>query len=206
MKLFFTRHGESEANILHEFSNRGFKHPLTEKGKHQARDLVQKLAPIGIDQIFSSPLMRAVQTSEIVAEAFQLSLKTTDALREYDTGVLEGTSDAAGWKIDEGVIHTWVGGKWATRIEGGESLFDMRLRFVPFIEKLGREHGESSENILLVSHGGLYRHMLPLVLLNIDPDYALNHPIRNTAIIVGEYTSKGLVCVEWCGEKFEGGS
>jgi broad specificity phosphatase PhoE len=201
MKLIFTRHGESEANILREFSNRGFKHPLTEKGKQQARDLAQKLAPLGIDQIFSSPLMRAVQTSEIVAEAFQVSLEKTDALREYDCGVLEGTSDAAGWKIYDDVMREWVSGKWHSRIEGGESLFDMRLRFVPFVERLAREHGESSQNILLVSHGGLYRHMLPLVLLNIDPDFALNHPIRNTAIIVAEPGTKGLMCVEWCGEK-----
>jgi broad specificity phosphatase PhoE len=199
MKLVFVRHGESEANLLNEFSNRGFKHPLTEKGRQQARELAQKLAPMGVDRIFSSPLMRAVQTSEILADAFRISFETTDALREYDCGILEGTSDAAGWKIYDDVMRDWVNGKWNSRIEGGDSFFDMRLRFVPFVERLVGEHGEASENIVLVSHGGLFRHMLPLVLVNIDPDFALNHPIRNTAFIVAEPGSKGLTCVEWCG-------
>ena len=39
MKLYFTRHGESKANLLHEISNRGFKHGLTERGFHQAEQL-----------------------------------------------------------------------------------------------------------------------------------------------------------------------
>jgi broad specificity phosphatase PhoE len=36
MKLYVTRHGESEANILHIISNRDLPHPLTKKGSLQA--------------------------------------------------------------------------------------------------------------------------------------------------------------------------
>ena len=43
MRLYFARHGESEANILKEFSNRPGKHGLTDKGKRQA----------GVDHSFS---------------------------------------------------------------------------------------------------------------------------------------------------------
>ena len=32
MKLYFVRHGESEANVLGVISNRGFQHPLTDTG------------------------------------------------------------------------------------------------------------------------------------------------------------------------------
>jgi broad specificity phosphatase PhoE len=33
MRLYFVRHGESKANLLEIFSNRGLKHGLTERGR-----------------------------------------------------------------------------------------------------------------------------------------------------------------------------
>jgi broad specificity phosphatase PhoE len=51
MKLYFVRHGQSEANISRVISNRGWVHPLTEKGLQQAHDLAARLAearPIGL--------------------------------------------------------------------------------------------------------------------------------------------------------------
>src|SRR6266851_1245061 len=61
MKVYFVRHGESEANLLHEFSNRGFKHGLTQQGQQQATTLAQSLKNASVTKVFSSPLMRAVQ-------------------------------------------------------------------------------------------------------------------------------------------------
>lgn len=86
MKFYFVRHGESEANILHEMSNRGWKHGLTEKGREQAAALAHNLLPIKARKIFPSPLMRAVQTAEILAEALGLEMEVTDALCEFDCG------------------------------------------------------------------------------------------------------------------------
>src|SRR5215510_3422657 len=93
MKIYFARHGESEANLLHEFSNRGVKHGLTQKGRAQAAELAVELAAKPILRIYSSPLLRATQTAGILAEALGLEVEVTDALREYDCGVLEGRAD-----------------------------------------------------------------------------------------------------------------
>jgi broad specificity phosphatase PhoE len=68
MKIYFAHHGESEANLLHEHSNRGFKHPLTAKGRTQAMALAEALEGIRIERIYSSPLMRAVQKADVFAE------------------------------------------------------------------------------------------------------------------------------------------
>lgn len=92
MKLYFVRHGESEANLLREFSNRGLKHGLTDKGRTQAAELAQKLKETPVTKIFSSPLLRAVQTTEILAASLSKPYQLTGALREYDCGVLEGKS------------------------------------------------------------------------------------------------------------------
>ncbi|MEJ5311226.1 MAG: histidine phosphatase family protein [Anaerolineae bacterium] len=88
MKIYFTRHGESEANLLWEHSNRGFKHPLTEKGRVQANALARKLDGIVVTWLFASPIMRAVQTAEILSDALGVPYEITDALREYDCNLL----------------------------------------------------------------------------------------------------------------------
>ena len=81
MKLYFVRHGESVANILHEFSNSGLKHPLTEKGVEQAYVLAQSLSGLQVEQIYSSPVLRAVQTSQILAESLHTPVQITEKCR-----------------------------------------------------------------------------------------------------------------------------
>ena len=97
MKLYFVRHGESTANLLWEFSNSGLKHPLTEKGVEQARAVARSLCGVGVEHIYSSPILRAVQTAQILAEGLRAPLAITEALREWSVGIYEGTADPVGW-------------------------------------------------------------------------------------------------------------
>jgi broad specificity phosphatase PhoE len=198
MKIYFTRHGESEANLLREFSNRGSKHGLTAKGREQATLLAQKLKPLSVSKLYASPLLRAVQTAEILAETLACPYEITDSLREYDCGVLEGHSDAAGWDIYEIVLQDWLAhGYYNRRIEGGESFLDMQARFVPFIENLLQEHRQTEAHLVLVGHGGLYRCMLPLVLTNIDFNFTLQHSLGHTGYVLAESRAEGLYCLQW---------
>ena len=98
MKLYFVRHGQSEANLLKQFSNRGFKHGLTALGREQVHQLAHRLKHESLSYIYSSPLMRAVQTAEVLSSELNLQYEVTDALREYDCGTLEGRLDAESWK------------------------------------------------------------------------------------------------------------
>jgi broad specificity phosphatase PhoE len=200
VKILLARHGESEANRLNEFSNRGFKHGLTDKGEAQALALAQKLEELSVSRIFSSPLMRAVQTAEILARVLDAPYEIVDALREYDCGVLEGESDAASWAEYQQVLEEWIiRCCWESRIEGGESFIEIKERFVPFIERLVEAFGNSCQGIVLVGHGGLYRCMLPLVLENISYGFAMQHPLDNTGYVEAEMRGSELVCAEWSG-------
>jgi broad specificity phosphatase PhoE len=198
MKLYFVRHGESEANILHEVSNRGLKHGLTERGRQEAVTLAGKLKGVPATRIYSSPLLRAVQTSQILSRALTVPLEITDALREYDCGVIEGKSDAVSWEMHSAVAHDWLEGRWESRVAGGESYLDIQARFVPFIEQLVGRYRRSRADLVLVGHGGLYRHMLPLVLTNVDAGFAFEHLIGHTEVIVAESRLEGLFCLSWC--------
>ncbi|MBN1285714.1 MAG: histidine phosphatase family protein [Anaerolineae bacterium] len=200
MKLYFARHGESEANLLHEFSNRGRKHGLTGKGRRQAEALARRLAGTAISHLYTSPLLRAEQTAAHLSEQCGVPYTVTDALREYDCGVLEGRSDEESWVLYNKVLTDWIYHRdWKSRIEGGESFLDIKARFVPFIERLVQTPPPGACDIVLVGHGGTYRCMLPLILTNIDFDFALSHPIDHTAYVLAEPRAGGLYCVDWCG-------
>jgi 2,3-bisphosphoglycerate-dependent phosphoglycerate mutase len=202
MRITFTRHGESQANVLRQISNRGLVHPLTRTGREQAAALADKLQDRAITCIFTSPLLRAIETSIIVASRLGVEYEVTDALREFDCGIAEGRADEAAWQIwhevfDAWTIHRW----WERRIEGGESLYDVRDRFVPFVEGLVTQYGDTDTNLLCVAHGGVLWMMLPLVLPNVDTDLMSKHGFGYTTSIVTKLQPNGLRCVEWDGVK-----
>ena len=195
MKLYFVRHGESEANLLREFSNRGFRHGLTERGFQQAEQLGQNLDPIPFKTIYSSPLKRAVQTAEILQQHLNCPLEITDALREFDTGILEGKSDPKSWSIHAWVFNQWFAGNWEAHIPGGESRLDIQARFMPLIDKLRRNLSE--ENILLVGHGGTFQCMFPMIFTNVNDVSIREFPFHHTMPIVAEARANWLFCSQW---------
>ena len=201
MRLYFVRHGESEANLLREFSNRGLKHGLTPKGRQQSEALAQALRGASVVAIYSSPLLRAIETSRILSGALGVPYEVTGALREYDVGILEGKSDPASWAVFFDVQRDWLEhGFWERRIEGGESLIDLRDRFVPFVEMLAQRYRDQNGAVVLVGHGGLYRCALPLVMRNVDLKFSAERAIDNTGYVLAEWQPDGWRCVEWCGE------
>lgn len=196
MNLYYVRHGESEANILEVISNRGCKHGLTEVGRRQAATLGARLQGTGATRIWTSPLLRAVETAEILSEALGVETEVTDALREFDCGIAESRADAEAWQLHRQVMDAWLQrGDLEARIPGGESFADMRDRFVPFVGRL--REGDNSGSQILVGHGGLYLCMLPLILSNISAAPEGGFP--NTAYVLAKSVPEGLVCLEWCG-------
>jgi broad specificity phosphatase PhoE len=201
MRIYFVRHGESQANLLHVISNRGLRHGLTLNGREQVRRLSRRLQAIPFTRIYSSPLLRAVETSIIVADQLGLEYEVTEALREFDCGVMEGRSDEEAWNAWRELFDAWtLHQEWEQHIEDGENFIDIRRRFVPFIESLSELYGHTSSNLLCVGHGGLYWLMLPLVLQNIEVIQVRHFNMDNTVCIVAELRPAGLICVEWHGQ------
>jgi len=200
VRLYFIRHGESEANTAGVFSNRPPGHALTAAGRDQAQTLAGRLQNEGLTGVYSSPLLRATQTAAILAETLKLSVEVTDALREYDMGIYEGTGDPAGWEANRRLFIAWTLQKqWDLCIEGGESFEDVRQRLAPFIESLVAAHRGDDARLALVGHGGLYLAQLPLLLANVPYRWALEHPLGNADVIVAEPRADGLYCQSWCG-------
>jgi probable phosphoglycerate mutase len=95
--LYFVRHGESQANVDQVFAGIKRPAPLTRIGRQQARLAGQGILDmkIGIDQIVSSPLARARETAEIIADSLGLDpagISFDARLIQYDVGALTGES------------------------------------------------------------------------------------------------------------------
>jgi probable phosphoglycerate mutase len=208
MRIIFARHGESYANTARVISNRGLKHPLTQTGRNQASALARKLQPEKIVRIYSSPILRAIETTVIVANHLGIEYEIDDALREYDVGYLEGRSDDRAWQTWQELFDSWTKERrWEQRVEGGETFYQVKERFVPFIDRLIRHHQGTDDRLVCIAHGGLYWMMLPLVLTNIDTQFIVQRQgFAYTTTVTSELTSDGLVCMEWNGVAIGGRS
>jgi broad specificity phosphatase PhoE len=201
VKLYFARHGESEANVQQVFWNQPQGYGLTDKGRKQAETLAANLAGIAFSALFCSPVLRAVQTAEIVGRRLGLTPEVADGLREWHTGILEGQSysqetQGLHWQVTE---QWMVYGNHDARIEGGESFHDIRARFIPLIDKLEAAYRHTDANVLLISHGGILRCMLPSLVSNLDNASVLHRPFDYATPIVVELRDGEWVCLRWAG-------
>jgi broad specificity phosphatase PhoE len=200
LSLFFVRHGESEANLRHEFSNQGLRHPLTPTGRAQVDALATRLADRRVDRVYSSPILRASQSAELLSERLGVAFEVVEALREYDVGRFEGTTDAEHWAEYDRVVRGWLlEGDRELRTGGGESLTEIQARFGGFVRSLPGRWPEGG-NLVLLSHGGLFRVALPDVLSNVGPRFAFEHVLDHVTWVQATFMNDGsLRCDEWAG-------
>ncbi len=200
MIVYFARHGESLANTSRVISNRSLPHPLTENGRAQALLLAEQLKPAGVTAIYTSPVPRALETAQIIGDVLQISPQTTEGLKEFDTGVLEGRSDLLAWMRFSALWNSWFyRRKPHKRITGGESFTDVTGRFFAFTSKLASLYGATEARVLCIAHGGLLRAGLSGLLENMDFEQVRDHPIHYTTVITTVYTDGKWVCSDWDG-------
>ena len=87
--IYLIRHGETDRNKAHLLQGRS-NIPLNETGVQQAREAARFLKERGIEfsHVFSSPLIRAVETAKIIAPGVTPALD--NRLLEMDYGPYEG--------------------------------------------------------------------------------------------------------------------
>ena len=198
MKLYFVRHGESEANTLRVISNRESRYGLTELGKGQAVMLADRLRDVPLTAIYSSPILRARETAEILSQSFPVPYQTTESLREYDCGILEEKSDEESWKLHSEIAEDWTQNhNHLRKPDGGENFLEIKKRFIPFVESFTQNGFHQKDHILFVSHGGLLQLMLPEILTNIDHAFVRSNGIRHTQCIIAKRSPAGFFCVQW---------
>src|SRR4029453_1065436 len=111
---------------------------LSEAGGEQAVGLAERLGPVPVDAVYSSPLERCQETAAVVADAKGLKVQTLEDLGEVRYGDWTGRSlkELAReplWKVVQATPS-------AARFPEGESLFEMQARAVLAVERLREAH------------------------------------------------------------------
>lgn len=177
--LVLTRHGESEWNAKNLFT--GFKDvELTENGRAEAKKAGKQLKENGIsfDNVFTSTLKRAIETTEIILnESGQsdllLQMVKHPDLRERDYGDLTGLDkDETKEKYGEEQFKIWRRG-YDTPPPGGECLKDVvENRVRPYYDSTIKPLVLSGKNVLIGAHGNSLRAML--IVLGVETPETIN--------------------------------
>lgn len=139
------RHGQTDWNAERRLQG-STDIPLNDVGRGQARDAVAVLAPYEWDAIVSSPLGRAAETADIIAEGLGLKVaRRVPELTERSFGPAEGMQ--AGPELD---ALREPGG-----FKGAESEDEAAARGLAALEALAEEF--RGQRLLVVTHGTLLR-------------------------------------------------
>ena len=91
MKSFlFIRHGQTDWNKENKLMGQQ-NIPLNETGRKQALEAAQKISKFKISKVFSSPLLRANQTAQIISTQLKIKYVILPGFTEYSWGDCEGT-------------------------------------------------------------------------------------------------------------------
>ena len=163
MNLILIRHGQSEWNALNQFT--GWRDPdLTAKGieeAHNAGMIINNLK-INFDLVFTSALIRAQNTAEIILKEINQSLLTikNQALNERNYGDLAGLNkDDARKRWGDEQVHIWRR-SYDIPPPGGESLKDTGERVLPFFMKEILPQVCKGKNVLVAAHGNSLRSLI----------------------------------------------
>lgn len=156
--IYIARHGETEYNRQGKMQGRGIDIPLNRTGRLQARAISEALEDKSLDYIFSSSLMRSVETAEIIAWTLRMKYRSYPELDEMDFGKFEGKPSKEIEKDLDKVHQTWKNGGTDFVIEGGESPSMVLDRVMSRMNNILGEHAGST--ILFILHGRLIRILL----------------------------------------------
>ncbi len=147
MTLAFIRHGQTDWNRDERLQGSS-DIPLNETGRAQAREAVDTLAGTRWDAVVSSPLVRARETAQIIADGLGITLGPSyDLLVERDYGEAEGATAEV---IDE---------NWPDhRYPGLESLDSVVARGIAALDRIADDYGDA--NVVIVCHGTIIRYTL----------------------------------------------
>lgn len=170
-RLILVRHGQTEWNIERRYQGQTDTQ-LTDFGRQQMARSAHMLADSNIDQIIASPLARAKESADIVAQSLQLQVAIEPRFVEMSLGAWEGKSYVLGRKTEE-----W----FETAPHGGETGAEFRRRVGGWLQEQTHSHKNLEQTILIVVHGLVVQVILSELLA--EPfDVWHRRPIRNGAI------------------------
>jgi len=181
--VYLVRHGQTAWNKEEIFRGRTDV-PLDETGLRQAELTGQYFKGMEIHGIYSSPLSRAWQTAQKIAQFHNLKVEPMEEILDMSFGDWEGHPHQEIRKIDSETYRQWVESPHLVRLPGGESLDDVRVRAMAALEEVIRKHPEKT--LVLVSHRVVCK-VLICAILGLDNSHFWQIAQDTTAINLIQY-------------------
>lgn len=176
--FYIVRHGETDYNKERRWQGSGIDTNLNENGLLQAQNVAAILQGKGIEVIYSSGLKRALQTSAVLAEKFNIKVEIVKDLREGCFGDAEGMLKSEIAEKYPDVFSQWYAPQNDMNVcfPNGETKLEMQERMLKALNGL---LDSDYSSIGVVSHGSSIRYLMMYFSAEIGkiPNTALFHLI-----------------------------
>ncbi|HIR28498.1 MAG TPA: histidine phosphatase family protein [Candidatus Choladousia intestinigallinarum] len=161
MRLYIVRHGETQWNTEGRLQGRA-DIPLNEKGRAVARATALGMKDIPFDMAFTSPLVRAKETAQIILGDRQVPLEPDARIQEINFGEMEGCRirDTNGEVIIPLFQKFFDHPSEYLPPKDGETILELCGRTAEFLEELKNRKDLAGKTILAATHGAASRAML----------------------------------------------
>lgn len=151
MNIYLIRHGRQNSKLCNVDVE------LSKEGREQAALVGKRLAKYNIDVVYSSQLIRAVETADIINEYLKKPRKIDERLQEANFGEMTGLEN----EVIKERFRDFLSLRATMTVDepypGGEN---SRMVFERAFEALKDIIKEDYENVCIVTHGGVIRALL----------------------------------------------
>ena len=182
--IYLVRHGQTAWNKEEVFRGRT-DIPLNETGLREATLAGEYFKHLDLQAIYSSPLSRAWQTAQKIAQFHPLlEVQPLDGLMDMSFGAWEGHSLKEVEQKDGEHYRQWKEEPHRVEIPGGETLGEVRARTMAALERIIQKHPEKI--LAFVSHRVINK-VLICGILGIDNSHFWQIGQDTTAINLIQY-------------------
>ena len=147
--FYFLRHGETEWNAGGRWCGRTDV-PLSDVGRRQAESLARRMKTISVEALYSSPLVRALETARMVGQAIGLEPWVDQRLVELNYGAWEGRPFEEVKRTMPAVYQAWDADPAHVAPPEGETGLQLIERVTPFLAELAQKYQHG--NVVVVCH------------------------------------------------------
>ena len=157
-RFILVRHGQTTWNREERFRGQSDV-PLNETGLSQASATARRIAAEWRPSaVYCSPLLRARQTAQAIAESPGLPVQPHPGLNDINFGLLQGLTVPEAAERWPDVVHTWFNTPHLAQPPGGERLGEVSRRAIAAVNELVTLH--PGDTIVVVGHLVLNRVIL----------------------------------------------
>jgi phosphoserine phosphatase len=158
-RLILIRHGETEWNVIGRYQGQADP-PLNDQGVTQSYQLAEQLADTDLDILYTSPLLRAAQTAQILVDQLTIPLYVEPRLMEIHQGDWQTRLRSEIDQLYPDLFRRWEREPWEVNPPNGESLRQVQERVIAAVEEITGQYPHQCV--------GIVTHRIPIALIKVQ--------------------------------------